>query len=645
MHYHGGEKCSDARDLSRSRWRRKTPGFDTESSAMTRARSYDIASKHLDQIFYECGRMVLICKVHSRAIPPSLQGIARHLRGEGHRWRGRRLKRILSIIATLPLSTIEDLCLIHLANPSQLALPAVPYIKVSPGWACLVCVDQYLTTSLELLERHLQTEHGTTRQNTASWESCNLQTLFQETKHRKYFKVSNGPIECQVPECQDLSAQTTSRSGGHHHHHQSPDEELDMIAMHEETAILVSSPWCYHPFAIVAMRHVVGFSLKHLDHLFRSDAFHLAAEPLFSTHHVDAEFGMEAVFPSCSEDPVFYYALICAMEGLHGHVGTNRRDTASLQDRTIRLIRERLSSTQLQDDALLIGAIMILRGSAYKLGDASTYDIHTSGLHSLLLQPLCRSLSQMARRAVFWQDVYAALFLGRSFQMQPPSIFASIDWLRSSPSGCTTSCAPSGFLRKRDVLPQVLLDCAADIRELQLAASMPCTVPAQERLHGLDSMQASIESRLMSCRPQSHVAEAVRLGVFLCCYCSWKEIWDDKYIPAMIVSRLISVIDLVTSIDDFVLSWDTNMDLCFWLLFVAGCSVSMSNEYSNAWRQQYERLLWKVRCAMESFPTLTKCNTIHGALQDFLYCHDWIFKRSTCKPWSRFEAWARETGM
>jgi hypothetical protein len=93
---------------------------------------------------------------------------------------------------------------------------------------------------------------------------------------------------------------------------------------------------------------------------------------------------------------------------------------------------------------------------------------------------------------------------------------------------------PIGFVRHRDALTYGLLECISDLIELQafLRSGTIAGSPRYVEYHQLDNMQASIECRLglqaQPCKQFGVVAEAVRLGVFICCYCIWMETWNDS---------------------------------------------------------------------------------------------------------------------
>jgi hypothetical protein len=74
-------------------------------------------------------------------------------------------------------------------------------------------------------------------------------------------------------------------------------------------------------------------------------------------------------------------------------------------------------------------------------------------------------------------------------------------------------------------------------------------------------MQASIECRLglqaEPCKQLGVVAEVVRLGVFICCYCSWMETWNDSLTLCRIAEKLLDLLEptVLLSVQQFGCVW------------------------------------------------------------------------------------------
>ena len=150
-------------------------------------------------IEYEPQFGLLVCSVHGVGIHPTIDAITRHLRGKDHFCKGKVLKAAVALLYQLPLKSQEEL---HLAQPLvQLQpVPAISSLTVTPGWNCLLCHGEFLTTSRELRDRHIIKAHSRRPREQGEqhrlWESCNLQTFFIKTGERQYFRVkssSTGP--------------------------------------------------------------------------------------------------------------------------------------------------------------------------------------------------------------------------------------------------------------------------------------------------------------------------------------------------------------------------------------------------------------------------------------------------------------------
>ena len=101
-------------------------------------------------------------------------------------------------------------------------------------------------------------------------------------------------------------------------------------------------------------------------------------------------------------------------------------------------------------------------------------------------------------------------------------------------------------MQYQEELPPGLLKWVINTLELQDFHDNATLPSCESRDGALDGMQASIESRLVDLRARCmelgvHV-EAIRQAIFLCCYCSWIEVWNDSFIPVKIG---LSILDLL----------------------------------------------------------------------------------------------------
>ncbi|KAI4844030.1 hypothetical protein E4T44_06427, partial [Aureobasidium sp. EXF-8845] len=71
------------------------------------------------------------------------------------------------------------------------------------GWNCIACEGEFLTTSLELIGRHVSKAHSKKASSHSEahplWEACKLQTVFSMSGDRRYFRVesSDTPDDAQ----------------------------------------------------------------------------------------------------------------------------------------------------------------------------------------------------------------------------------------------------------------------------------------------------------------------------------------------------------------------------------------------------------------------------------------------------------------
>ena len=145
----------------------------------------------------------LLCKLHGYGVHPTKEAITRHLRGEYHHCRGEALKQVISSLTNLSLSSLEAM---RDAQPTVDAQPVVPplaHLRVLHGWNCVPCAGNFLTASLEIVQRHAAATHGRRRRDQPLWEACKMQTFFSETKDRRYFRVANLPATTSEEDIQE----------------------------------------------------------------------------------------------------------------------------------------------------------------------------------------------------------------------------------------------------------------------------------------------------------------------------------------------------------------------------------------------------------------------------------------------------------
>ncbi|PON20359.1 hypothetical protein TGAM01_v210738 [Trichoderma gamsii] len=511
------------------------------------------------------------------------------------------------------------------------------------------------------------------------WTQCQLQTFFSETKDRRYFRVRYKPatIEFDGGHSRGLGNQNEHRAvhvqceqaaNATEHPNTSPtfmisntsaadtvstlldDGEIleSQVSRLQKRKLVVAQPITVnHPFTYIAGRHV-HLPVSRLDYLFKSEAFQYVSNPSFDASHVDAALSMTSVFPRCEDEPLFLNALVFSIiETLNR--GALKMEGLSIQGRIVQLMNKRLTSRPETISPGVIGAIMLLKSTAYRTRNIAAHDVHTRGLSEILklLKNNGDCLTPAVLRAVFWLDLNAAIVVGCKRQMSHLDLPQKISWQREEGLQFW-HLLPVGFARHSHALPNNLLACIVDIVELQAtlcARNMPQT-PQTPKFHKLDAMQASIESRLAfqvhECRQYGVVAEAIRLAVFMCCYCSWTETWNDRLIPCRLAEMLLDHLEptILLYPKQLTTTWLQHVDILLWLLLV-GSNVIMSERGDQLGLKSRQSCL--INSVSSLFDTLCKNEgmnlgqQLQDGLTDFIYADVWLRQRSYIKEWSELE--------
>lgn len=630
-----------------------------------------------EEIYFEPKYRILICKIHGSGVHPAREAIKRHLRGDGHYCKGLRLRQAVSALTTLPLRSLQEVLNDQPALETQPLTPPILHLKVLHGWNCVPCRGRTLTISLEVIQRHSALVHGRRRGDPPMWTRCQLQTFFSETKDRRYFRVRYKPVVIELEGGSGLSNQnelgpthvqceqaaqdinTTEHSNMFQAVMISSTFTKDIVSpflneeeiakpqvprLQKSKLIVAQSITVNHPFTYIAKRHV-RLSTSLLDHLFKSEAFRYAPNPVFDGSHVDAALSMTSVLPHCEDEPLFLNALVYSIIEAMGR-GTQTMEGLSLQGRIVQLMNSKLTSRPDSISPGVIGAIMLLKSTAYRTRNIAAHDVHTRGLSEILKLVKNNSgcLTPAVLRAAFWLDLNAAIVVGCKRQMSHLDLPQRVSWQREEQSQLWQSL-PVGFVRYSHALPYELLACIVDIVELQ-ATLCAGNVPQAPKFHELDAMQASIESRLAflvrECRQHGVIAEAIRLAIFMCCYCSWTETWNDRLIPCRLAEMLLDLLEptMLLYAQQLTTTWLQDLDILLWLLFV-GSNVVMSE------RGDQLNLKSRQSCLINSVTSLsdTLCNydginikqKLENGLTDFIYADVWFRQRVYIKEWSKLE--------
>ncbi|KAK5949527.1 hypothetical protein OHC33_009520 [Knufia fluminis] len=301
-----------------------------------------------------------------------------------------------------------------------------------------------------------------------------------------------------------------------------------------------------------------------------------------------------------------------------------------LKGKALECLRMAISSADQNWTYSDIGAIMILRGDAYKWNDPGCHQAHTQGLSRIAHggQKVSR-LTPMAERAVFWQDVTAALLFD-SKHFTPRLAPLPVQWRREGPQGHRRT--PKGFLEHRDVISHGLLDCIEDIVELQeiILSNSDRAVD----FFKVDNMQASIESRLAYQCPTANAlsltAECCRLAAFITCFLSFTETWDNVLVPCKLSDKLHVL--LYNSLEDPV--WVQHRALQIWLLLVGSCTASLDHGHVEGLKGKWDETLDRfTKYSVKLLEPDMNKEALISALQDFIYCGDWLRKRQEVRGW------------
>lgn len=633
-------------------------------------------------ICFEPRFQFLVCKIHGSGVHPTREAIKRHLRGNGHCCKGLRLKQAVSTLTGLPLKSLQEVLNGQPALETQPITPPILHLKVLQGWNCVPCEGRTLTISLEIIQRHSALVHGRQRGDPPMWTQCQLQTFFSETKDRRYFRVRYNPALIERDGGHDSGLgnqnetwpvnvrceQAAQGANATEHPNMPPasminstltvdivstlsDQEKlleSQISRLQKGKVGVAQPITVkHPFTHIAERHV-RLPISRLDYLFKSEAFRYAPNPVFDGSHVDAALGMTAVFPQCQDEPLFLNALVFSIIETMNR-GTLMMEGLSLQGRIVQLINSKLTSRLEIISPGVIGAIMLLKSTAYRTRNIAAHDIHTRGLSEIMKHVNSNGgcLTPAVLRAAFWLDLNAAIVVDSKRQMSHLDLPQMVSWRREE---CPQfwNLLPVGFARHSHMLPYELLTCIVDIAELQatlFARNVPQT-PHSSKFHELDAMQASIESRLafqvQECRQHGVVAEAIRLAVFMCCYCSWTETWNDSLIPCRLAEMLLDLLEptILLYPHQLTTTWLQHVDILFWLLLV-GSNVVMAERGDHLGLKSRQSCLIKsIACSSD-----TLCNDygmnlkqrLRDGLTDFIYADAWLRQRLYITDWSELE--------
>ena len=399
-----------------------------------------------------------------------------------------------------------------------------------------------------------------------------------------------------------------------------------MVGSEHAIATIPKNPACRHPFVALASSHV-NLTESRLDQLFKSDAFKYAAEPLFDTSHIDSELNILEVFPTCINDVVFYNSLVYAILQSYNR-GVPSQEVYRLKSQSIACLQKSLAGSDPS-----VASILCLRGAAYKWEDLATYEIHSLGLKKVL-EAYQLHLTPAARRALFWQDLFASELVKAPRKLSHDSLPDKIFWTRTTAGPANR--LPQGFRKHQGLLPGSLTDCIIDCLELQATVMNP-PGSVRERYITLDTKQANLESRLASqtliCEAFSIIAAAVRVAVFIICYTTWMDTWNCPLIPTRLAEQLLKLLEPSLMLSDKESNyegeiWHNRRDIQLWALLV-GAGVSKGNVHGR-YRNAIVAFAYASATTQRGPEAMQSCWKDHDDLSKILHAAIGDFLRPVC---------------
>jgi hypothetical protein len=138
------------------------------------------------------------------------------------------------------------------------------------------------------------------------------------------------------------------------------------------------------------------------------------------------------------------------------------------------------------------------------------------------------------------------------------------------------------------------------------------------------------------------VAEASRLGVFICCYCTWTETWDDSLTLCRIAEKLLALLEPIVLLSpqksDCV--WLQHIEILLWLLLIGSSVVELDQFHMEGLWSRQSRLVNSVYSAQDVLRNCYQVNlkyALQNALRDFIYTERWLLQRCYIEEWSKLE--------
>ncbi|EHK21604.1 uncharacterized protein TRIVIDRAFT_128252, partial [Trichoderma virens Gv29-8] len=248
------------------------------------------------------------------------------------------------------------------------------------------------------------------------------------------------------------------------------------------------------------------------------------------------------------------------------------QECVTFKNTTIQHINKKIGST-LDPKAVsqMIGAILLLIGVEWRLGNKPRVEMHLTGVMQLL--NFCDSklihLHDGIKRAIFWQDLNAAWIIGSERRFNH-DVFPELHWGRN-PFLSSIFTLPPGFEPLRQVFGDDLVKVIEDIYALQhLRESSDMNLDDSTSIIHMDNYQAWMESRLYShflaADEDDEIVICCIFTLYLCAYMLFTEIWAGHFIPSHISAKLLRVLRHAKR--DVL--WESHKDALLWCTIVGG---------------------------------------------------------------------------
>ncbi|KAH9907791.1 hypothetical protein F4778DRAFT_719121 [Xylariomycetidae sp. FL2044] len=385
------------------------------------------------------------------------------------------------------------------------------------------------------------------------------------------------PGQTRTPRSRRLTRQSSNRC---------PEEMINAVG---ETR--------FDPFETLAIKS------SRLQSLLRHAGCRQAVEPIFSLADHSPFQNFVTVFKTGLDNPALSNALLLALATAVND-GRSNTECLTYKSHSIRWINERMRDTNKAATSSTIGAILLLTGVEYRTGAASNVQVHMDGIWQIL--ELCKSqsvwLSDGIKRAIFWQDLNAAMITG-STRLFSHDTFPELRWERD-PFLSSFYTAPPGFEERKHLFGDEFMQITEDIHALQEIRETSDAVAkdAIAMLH-IDNQLASIESRLFECMvpnlDDNPILACCILALYLSTYSMYTETWQAVLIPSRCSSGILRTLQQTMCSE----VWVGHEELLVWLVMIGGALAPRSDlrcQYSVLFQHALRRCHGQELCSWDA---------------------------------------------